>query len=146
MRVATIDELKKRITQAMRERDEITKDVLRVALGEIQMIEAREGRAPTDDEALAVVRKLVKSNEETLTHAAGDAAAALRKEIVVLTALLPPTASVDDLVALLAPIRDAVRAAANDGQATGLAVKHLKAAGAVFQGTDAAAAVKRVRA
>ena len=138
-------ELKKRLTQAMRERDDVTKDVLRVALGEMQTSEAREGRALSEDEAVAIVRKLVKSNEETLAHASGDAAKALEKEIVVLGALLPATLSIDAIAELLAPAAEAIRAARNDGQATGLAVKQLKSSGAVFQGNDVAAAVKRLR-
>ena len=61
-----IDEIKTRMTRAMRERDEVVKNVLGLAVGEIQTAEARANRALGDEEATAVVRKLLKSNEETL--------------------------------------------------------------------------------
>ena len=61
-----IDEIKARMTRAMRERDEVVRNILGLAVGEIQTAEARANRALGDDEAIAVVRKLLKSNEETL--------------------------------------------------------------------------------
>jgi hypothetical protein len=52
----------------------------------------------------------------------------------------------DAVVALLGPVTDAVRGAANDGAATGVAMKHLKASGAAVDGKVVSAAVKRLRA
>jgi uncharacterized protein YqeY len=142
-----VETIRKRVTEAMKAGDAVAKDVLRVALGEIQTAEARAARALTDDEAVAVVRKLIKSNEETLgmTEAA-ERKALLVKETEVLRSLLPAAPSMDDLVAALAPVRDAVRAAKSDGQAIGVAMKHLKGAGLSAGGADVAEAVKRVRA
>ena len=141
-----VDELKKRITQAMKERDDVAKNILRLALGEIQTAEARASRAVTDDEAVAIVRKLVKSNEETLGLTAdGPQAVMLRKEIELLASLLPKTMSVDDIVAALASEAEAIKAAKSDGQATGVAMKHLKSSGASAAGNDVTAAVKRMR-
>ncbi len=147
---AIVDEIKKQTTQAMKDKDEVAKNILRLALGEIQTAEARSNRPATDEEATAIVRKLVKSNEETLA-AAGEAgpaeqAAILRREIALLTRLLPATLSVAQIEEALASQREALRAAKSDGQATGIAMKHLKATGAAFDGTDVAAAVKALRA
>lgn len=141
-----IDDLKKRITQAMKDRDEVAKDVLRVALGDIQTQEHRTNKTMSDEEAIAVVRKLVKSNEETMAASSGERAATLKREIELLSALLPKRMSVEEIAAALAGQREAIRAAKNDGQATGIAMKHLKASGASFDGTEVAEAVKRVRA
>lgn len=142
-----IDEIKKRSMQAMKDRDTVAKEVLRVALGEIQVAEARAGRDATDEESVAVVRKLIKSNEETRGVSADDAQkATLTREIEVLAALLPKTLGVDEIVVALEPVRDALRAAKSDGQATGVAMKHLKTAGAVVTGNDVSAAVRQVRA
>lgn len=141
------DEIKKRIAQAMKDRDDVAKSILRLAFGEIQTAEARANRALADDEALAIVRKLVKSNEETLAAAGeGEQAATLRKENAVLATLLPATMSVAQIVEALASQRDAIRAAKSDGQATGVAMKHLKSTGASFEGNDVATAVKTLRA
>jgi len=53
---------------------------------------------------------------------------------------------VEDIVSALAPVHAAIKAAGNEGQATGVAMKHLKSSGATVNGKDVAEAVKRVRA
>lgn len=142
-----VDDIKKQITAAMKSGDTVARDVLRLALSEIQAAEARKNAPSTDDEAAAALRKLIKSNEETLALAGeGERAATLRREIEVLSSLLPKQLSVDDVVAVLAPQREAIKAAKSDGQATGIAMKHLKSTGAFVSGNDVAAAVKKIRA
>ena len=142
-----IDEIKKRSMQAMKDRDTVAKEVLRVALGEIQVAEARANRDATDEEAMAAVRKLIKSNEETRAVSTDEAQkATLTREIEVLSALLPKSLGVDEIVAALEPVREALRAAKSDGQATGVAMKHLKSTGAVVSGNDVSAAVRQLRA
>ncbi len=141
------DDIKKQITTAMKSGDAVARDVLRLALSEIQAIEARKNAAPSDEEAMNAVRKLIKSNEETLGLTTdAERAATLKKETEVLTALLPRQLSVDEIVAALAGQRDAIRAAGNDGQATGIAMKHLKSTGAAVSGGEVGAAVKKIRA
>jgi uncharacterized protein YqeY len=142
------DEMKKQMMSAMKARDEIARNVLGVARGEIQTAEARANRPLTEDEAVAVVRKLLKSNEETLAAAPEAAgAAALRTENAILAALLPAKMGADGILAALESQREAIRAAKSDGQATGVAMKHLKAAGfGGLDGADVAEAVKRIRA
>jgi uncharacterized protein YqeY len=141
-----VDEMKRRMLQALKSGDEVTKEVLRVALGDIQTAEAR-GDKVGDEQVVAVIRKLVKSNEETLGLATDDGQkATLAKEIEVLKSFLPQTMGVEQIVAALEPVRDAIKAAGNDGQATGIAMKHLKAGGANVTGKDVTEAVKKVRA
>ena len=142
-----VDGIKARVTQAVKEKDDVVRDVLRLALGEIQTAEARSNQALRDDEAAAILKKLVKSNEETLALAGdGPNAPALRREIEVLSSLLPKGLSIAQIVEALAPQREALRAAKGDGQATGIAMKHLKSIAAAVDGTDVAAAVKSIRA
>lgn len=142
-----VDNLKAAINQAVKDKDTVARDVLRLAFGEIQTAEARAGRPPSEEEATAIVKKLVKSNEETLALTTDEARAdTLRKEIAVLSALLPKTMTVPQIVEALASQAEAIRAAKNDGQATGLAMKHLKSTGAVFDGKDVGEAVKAIRA
>ena len=141
-----IEEIRKRRTEAFKARDTVTKEVLNVALGEIDTVAARAGREASDEDCVQVIRKLVKSNEETRA-AAVDAAqqATLTREIEVLSALLPRSLGVDEVVTALAPVADALRAAPNDGAATGVAMKQLKASGATVDGKVVAQAVKRLR-
>ena len=142
-----IDDLKARITVAVKEKDNAGRDVLRLAFGEVQTAEANANRPLRDDEVAAVLRKLVKSNQETLA-VAGDVpqTATLRHEIDVLSSLLPKGLTVPEIVEALASQKDAIRAAKSDGQATGVAMKHLKSTGATVDGGDVSAAVKSMRA
>ncbi len=141
-----VDDIKKKITEAMKSGDVVARDVLRLALGEIQTAEARKNAPATEDDAANALRKLIKSNEETLgLTGEGERATVLRREIEVLSALLPKQLSVDDIVAALASQHEAIKAAKGDGQATGIAMKHLKASGAAVSGNDVGAAVKKIR-
>lgn len=141
-----VDDIKKQITGAMKSGDVVARDVLRLALGEIQTAEARKSAPASEEDAISAVRKLIKSNEETLGLTSDtERANVLRREIEVLSALLPKQLSVDDIVLALASQHDAIKAAKNDGQATGIAMKHLKASGAAVSGNDVGAAVKKIR-
>jgi uncharacterized protein YqeY len=139
------DEIKARMLAAMKAGRSVEKEVLRVALGEIQTTEARTGKM-SDDEAAAIVRKLIKSNRETLD--ASDRAeqrATLNEEIAILESLLPKSLGPEELAEALAPVADAIRNAGNDGQATGIAMKALKAQGKTVDGKVVAVVVKTLR-
>jgi uncharacterized protein YqeY len=142
-----LDDIKARMFRAMKAGNVLEKEILRVAVGEITTEAARDGRRGDDDEARAILRKLMKSNEESLAASPPEERrAALLEENRILAEFLPKTLGIDDIVTALAPVRDALRAAANEGQATGVAMKHLKSSGASVNGKDVAEAVKRVRA
>ncbi|HEY3500927.1 MAG TPA: GatB/YqeY domain-containing protein, partial [Polyangiaceae bacterium] len=103
-------------------------------------------RKGNDDEALAILKKIVKSNEESLAHVEDPAKkAVLLEENAVLAAFLPKSLGVDEIVSALAGVQAQVKSAGNEGQATGIAMKHLKAAGATVSGKDVSEAVKRLR-
>jgi uncharacterized protein YqeY len=141
-----LDDVKRRMMAAMKAGDVVRKEILRVAVGEITTNEAR-GTVKTEDDERAIVRKLMKSNEETLSLTTDEAQKqVLMQEIAILRELLPQSLGVDAIVEALAPVRDALRAEANDGKATGAAMKHLKSLGALVEGKDVSEAVRRVRA
>lgn len=141
-----IEELKAGVKDAMRSKDAVAKDVLRVALGEIQTAEARTGGALSDDEAQKIVRKLVKSNEETLAVTVDPATTdKLKREIEVLQAFLPKSLSVDEIEKALAGVADSIRGAKAEGPAMGIAMKALKSSGASVEASDVKAAVGRLR-
>jgi uncharacterized protein YqeY len=150
-RMTLVDTLRKQALEAMKAKDSVATTILRLAQSEVQATEERAGRALTDDEAFAVVRKLVKSNDETLAASTASAAdaeqrAILTRENQLLTALLPKGLSVAEIHGHLEAVRDAIRAASNDGQATGVAMKHLKSQGVTASGSDVGQAVKALRA
>ena len=144
--MSVLENIKKRAMEAMKAKDSAASSILRLAAAEVQMVETRNGKPATDEEAEGIVRKLIKSNEETLKATTGvEEKAALERENELLSAFLPKGLSIDEIVAALAPVVDAIRAAAADGPATGMAMKHLKQAGISVQGNDVTKAVGKIR-
>ena len=140
------DQLRTRMKEAMKAKKTVEKDVLRTALGEIQIAEAREGKTLSDQEGQRILKKLIKSNSETLEVSSDPAVKAkLSEENQVLESFLPQTLSVDQIVAALGDTAEALRTAKSDGQATGIAMKALKASGAEVDGKDVAQAVRQIR-
>lgn len=132
--------------KAMKAGNIVEKEILRVAMGEITTDAARPGRKGDDEEARAIVRKLLKSNEESLGQSLEEERRAiLLEENKVLLELLPKAPTLDEIVALLSPVASEIRAAGSDGQATGVAMKHLKASGAAADGKLVGQAVKALR-
>ena len=145
--MALVDQIKARMFQAMKAGNTVEKEILRVAMGEITTDAARPGKKGDDDETQAILKKLVKSNEESLEASQDETQkATLRAEIDVLNTFLPKALGVPEIVTALAPVAEAIKAAGNDGQATGVAMKHLKSLGAVVNGKDVSAAVRQLRA
>ncbi|MFN3167939.1 MAG: GatB/YqeY domain-containing protein [Phycisphaeraceae bacterium] len=144
--MSLLQQIKQQVLDAMKAKDTTRKDVLRVVQGDIELAETRQGKPLTDDEAQKIVRKLIKSNQETLAVVQDPSAAEkLNQEITILEALLPRTLAVAEIVAALQPQQDAIRAAGNDGQATGVAMKHLKPQGLAVEGKDVSQAVRQIR-
>lgn len=142
-----LDDIKAQMREAMKANDIVAKEILRVAVGEITTEAARDGRKGDDDETRAILKKLLKSNEETLARTTEpEQIANLKRENEILSSFLPKTLGEAEIVALLAPVADAIRAAGNDGQATGVAMKHLKTTGASVDGKVVSGAVKAIRA
>lgn len=144
------DDIKARTLAAMKSGDTVARDVLRLALGEIQMGEVRADENKTtytEEAAQAAVRKLMKSNEETRSQLpeGDERIAAIVHENEVLAGLLPKRLGADEIAKVLEPVAETIRAAKTDGQATGVAMKHLKSTGADADGTTVAAAVKILR-
>ncbi len=142
-----IDDLKARIILAMKAKNHHERDTLKVALGDMQLAETRKGEALTDEEAQAVIKKVVKGNREMIAVAKDpEVVQRTETEIALLNGLLPQTLTVEEITQHLAPVQDAIRAAGNDGQATGVAMKHLKSGGHAVEGQSVAQAVKALRA
>jgi uncharacterized protein YqeY len=127
------------------------KNLLSVILGDISTAEARSGKELPEAEVEKLLRKMLESNTETLTqlksHNRADdpQVAVLEREITFLKSLLPQTLSADAIAKALEAVRAEIRNAKNDGQATGLAMKHLKGLSLNAQGQDVAAVVKQIR-
>ncbi len=145
-------DLHAKLVAAMKAKDDLVKDVLRVVLGEVSTRKARSGKEPRDEEVHAIIRSMMANNVETRKEleqrgqTAHDAYERLGRENSYLETLLPRTLDRDAILKELAPVAAELKAAKSDGQATGLAVKQLKQKGLAVLGEDVAAAVKQMRA
>ena len=141
-----VDQIRLSVKEAMRAKRDLERDILRTALGEIQSAEARAGKALTDEEAQKIIKKLIKSNQETI-DVSTDATTKtkLSEENRILEGLLPKTMSLPEIIAALGSVAADIKAAKSDGQATGVAMKKLKSEGATVDGKDVAEAVKQLR-
>lgn len=137
-----IDDIKAAMFAAMKAGKTVEKELLRTAIGEA----TATGEKPDDAQMTALLRKFVKGNEETRA-ATSDAATKekLAEELEILQRYLPKTLTVEQIQAALDPVLSAIRGAAGEGPATGIAVKHLKSVGALVEGKDVSAAVKALR-
>jgi uncharacterized protein YqeY len=140
------EEVKRRMMAAMKAGDVVEKEILRVVRGELDTAESRSDGPLSQEESERIVRKIIKNNEETLAHVQDEAQrTVLIREVEILSALLPKMPSADDLKTHLAAVLEQIRAAGNDGQATGVAMKHLKGLGIASDGKTVTAAVKSLR-
>lgn len=132
---------------AMKAKDAPRRDVIRVALSDVQAESERRGEALPDADAVKVVRRMVKAMDETIAAAPeSEAAAKAKQEQAVLAEFLPQTWDAARISAALAEHEESLKAAGNDGQAMGVAMKALKAQGAEVDGGDVRQVVAAIRA
>jgi uncharacterized protein YqeY len=145
-------DLHAKLTEAMKAKDDLARDLLRVVLGEVSTRRARTGKEPPEEEVQSIIRKVIAGNSETrlelerhgrTTHEAYER---LARENAYLETLLPRTLDRTAIRKELEPVLDQLKTAKNDGQATGLAMKQLKQKGLAVQGDEVAAVVKDIRA
>lgn len=146
-----IDLVNEAITKSMRHADEQLvkhRAFLRFIKGELQMAETRQNKALTDEQQSNVLKKILKSNEETLATLAttDDRFVALTEENALLNGLLPNLASNDEIKAALTVVLEQIKAAKNEGQAMGLAMKTLKEAKVICEGNTVKEIVNEMRA
>jgi len=140
--------IKNNITKAVKDKDVIRRDLLKVALGEIQTLESRKGSI-TEEEAQKVLRKLIISNQETINLLDDEIKiSVLKNEINILEEFLPQLMKKDEIytyIAVATELMDNIRNASNDGQAIGIAIKALKSDNKIFDGKVVAEIVKEIR-
>ncbi len=135
-------EIKKGMFAAMKAKNTIEKEILRVALGEI----TKTGEECSDGNVQAILKKLVKSNREAMNLSDNtDDKQKLAQEIEIVQKFLPASLSVEQIVQLLAPVAAQIKSAPNQGPAMGVAMKTLKQANAEAESSDVAKAVGTIR-
>ena len=125
--MSLLDTIQAQFLEARKAKDELTKNVLSVILGEVQVQQGRSAQngAVTDTQIEKIIEKVIASNQETIDVMTKK----LRTENALLTALLPVPCTEKDIRDVLAPLAGNIRAANNEGQAKGIAFKAIKASG-----------------
>lgn len=144
--MSLVEKLQAKLLEARKSHDDVAKNVLSVALGDIQTQGARQKGDLTDQQGEKVVQKLIKSNQETMAVADETRRAILQREVDILTALLPQACSREQITAHLSTVVADLKAAKSDGQATGVAMKALASLPGSKDGKLVAEIVKELRA
>ncbi|MFP4532484.1 MAG: GatB/YqeY domain-containing protein [Desulfobacterales bacterium] len=86
------EQIKQDLKQAMKDKDEEKKNTLRIIIGEFGRAEAKE---LSDDEVVKIVRKLIKSEQESLEQSGKTASDS--RYIQILESYLPQMASDEEI-------------------------------------------------
>lgn len=123
------------------------KDILKVLLGELQ----NESSAInlSYEKELNIARKFIKGNEETLKHMKGQEDninyKKMQEENLILSSLLPPSMSEEDVKKLLSESIIDVKSFKSEGQAVGEVMKLIKAKNLVADGSLVKSVVLELR-
>lgn len=122
------DQIRKVLVQASKDKNTLAKNVLSLALGEIQTVEAR-GKVLTEKDKENIVAKLVKSNTQTLQQLQdGDQRKEdLKLENEILKQFLPNTLSKEETMELLMSLNAELNSCDVVGKAIGVVMKYTKA-------------------
>ena len=152
--MSLVEIIKMQLLEARKAKNEIAKNILSVALGDIQTQAGRAGQKGeiTEQQAEKIIQKLIKSNQETLlAMVKAESAGAtlpvekLQKENEILKTLLPKACSREEIKNHLIIVADKLKEAKSDGQATGLAMKELASLEGSKDGKIVAEVVKEIR-
>src|SRR5690348_14021763 len=110
-------EIKKAMFAAMKAKNDVEKEIFRVALGEIDTAASRsDSDQLSDSEVQSILKKLIKSNREAHDATSNEATRAkLLLENAALDRFLPKALSVAEIVQLLTPVAEQIKAAQNQG-------------------------------
>ena len=102
----TYDELHAEMVKAMKAKDKVRLGVIRLVIGELKNMAAKEQREITEEDVVAQTKRTLKQTAETLemSEKAGnneERTATLREQVAALESLLPEQVSGDALVALI---------------------------------------------
>jgi len=149
----TNEKIKKAIIEAMRNKDEGAKDILRVALGEMQSVESREGSID-EEKCQKILRNILYSNQQNLdaysSNMTLEQKSKIEKENEILEKFVTETLSKNSIIMSLHVSSDpsagkAVIEEPNTGKAIGLAMKYFKKMGDSVDGKVVAEAVKEMK-
>lgn len=126
--MSLLDTLKKEKLAAMKAKDNVRRDILSLVIGQAQQ------QNVSDDPALhSIIKKLIKSNDETYENARDDMRDQLKAENKILQLFLPKEMSRDDIIKFIDDNVD-IGSVKSDGQAIGKVMKAIKNQGIPVNG------------
>ena len=106
--MATKKELEKNLLRAIKARDELSKNAIRLAISSIELAEVEKGEELSESEIFAILRKEIKMREETIAEAEKadrqDLIMNTKAEIEILKQFLPEELSDQELTELVKKI------------------------------------------
>jgi uncharacterized protein YqeY len=138
--------LQEDLTQAIRDRDELRRDTLRMAIAAAYNTQKAAGRELTDEEVVGVLAREVKTRRESieayLSAGRQDAARKEQAELEIVSAYLPEQLTEDEITALVKETLDQVGASSPRDMGRVMAVLAPKTRGRA-DGKQVSAAVAR---
>lgn len=121
-----VDDLKSKAQASLKAGRKDEAALYRLVIGQSQQLDKC-----TDDNVNSIIRKLIKSNTETIESIKefperDGQRQILFNENLLLSALLPPSISTDDIVNFIKENNLDVKSCKNDGQAVGMVMKEFK--------------------
>lgn len=113
--MAIVPRMREQLRAAMKARDAVRTNFLRYWIAQLT---TGTGEEVPDDQALRRMRGVLKEARSGPTSFRPE-------ELALIEEWVPPTMSREQLKAALAPLAEAIRSAPKEGQAMGLAMKHL---------------------
>ena len=140
-----INELKEKIKLATLGGKEIEKNILKLALSEIQAYQFRIGSIAAD-KIDGILRKMIQTNDDIMKLSKDDKQIEIwKQENSILDSLLPRLWTKEEILANLRPVVEQIKAAKSEGQAIGIAMKKLKEEKAPVNSSDVGDVIKSIR-
>jgi len=143
-----VEQMKAKLVEAMKQKNETQKNILRVVLGDVETAELRSKKKLDDAAVQDVIYKRMDSNLEVIGMKGTEAQHnTLKEEIDVLQSFVPVRWNEDKIEHMLSLFAlSEILGAKADGQAIGLARAKLTELGATYDGKVVKSVVEKLRA
>lgn len=149
-----IDKLKNEIKNAMKAKDNVRRDILRLLVSDTEAMAVRQKKEATDDLTINTAKKIIAGIDETLKVSKdADRSKKLEEEKKILEEYMPKMWSLHEIESFIYwqsnkkgnDLFERITKAPNDGAAMGIAMKALKKGSANVDGKDVKKIVSQIR-
>jgi len=147
-----VNKLKFKLLQSRKDRDEVAKNILQTAIGEIENAASRQKKGLLEKDCHSIIRKLVASNGETIEcieniNKEDARIEKLKAESEILMQFLPKLSSKQDIFNFFDKTdgHTLIKNAESEGKAMGIAMSALKSASMAVDGNDVKEIINSIR-